>query len=224
MVKICTSCGTRTVDDQTIYCNKCGCPFPQAQPKKSTVPQQRENPVPVVPRNPPGGMVRQARPPVRKPAPRGTGRSVPLPFKKMLARDHIRLIYLMGAIAIILVSFLGISTGFSKSGTGTPTESFTNTTALVANPSASPLFWIGLLIFGSLCWRIFCEMAAMVCRTPDTVSWGGESGPGIERPEFFEEETGGYRAEEDGEFAECPHCAKIMRPDQVRECEVCGVQ
>ena len=130
----------------------------------------------------------------------------------------------MGAFAIILVSLLGISAGFSKPVTGTPTESFTNTTALVANPSASPLFWIGLLIFGSLNRRIFCETAAVICRTQDTVSCGGESGPDTVGPEFFEEEAGGYHAEEDGEFAECLHCAKIISPDQVLECEICGVQ
>ncbi|MDO9327090.1 MAG: DUF4282 domain-containing protein [Methanoregula sp.] len=177
----------------------------------------------MVPRNAPGGMVRQARPPVKKTAPRRTDRSTPLPFKKIIARDHIRLIYILGAIAIILVSLLGISTGFSNTGTAAANESFTNTTALVQNPSSSPLFWIGFLIFASLIWRIFCEMAAMVCRTPDTISCGRESGPEDEGPEYFEEETG-YRAEEDGEFVECPHCSKIIAPDQVRECEVCGVQ
>lgn len=224
MVKICTSCGTRTADDEALFCNKCGCPFPKIQPKRSAVPQQREPTVPVVPRNPPGGMVRQVRPPVRRPGPQRTGRSDPLPFKKFFARDHIRLIYLVGAVAVILVSLLGISTVLSKTGAVTPVESFTNTTALVESPSASPLFWIGFLIFGSLIWRIFCEMAAVICRTPDTIGGGGESGPVDEEPDYFEEEAGGYRAEETGEFVECPHCSKIVTADQVRECEICGVQ
>jgi hypothetical protein len=58
----------------------------------------------------------------------------------------------------------------------------------------------------------------------DAVSSGGETDPGKETPEYGEDVAAGYDAEEDGEYVECPHCAKVVPADQVRECEVCEVQ
>jgi uncharacterized membrane protein YvbJ len=142
MVKMCSSCGTRTADNQSLFCNKCGCPFPQPQPKRSLVPQQRENQAAAVPGNPSGGMARQAQTSQRRPAPKKTGGNGSLPFKKLITGDYLRLIYILGAIVIILVSLLGISAGFSKPGTEVANESFVNTTALAVNPTASPLFWM----------------------------------------------------------------------------------
>ncbi|MFA4848139.1 MAG: DUF4282 domain-containing protein [Methanoregula sp.] len=223
MVKICSSCGTRTADDQARFCNKCGCPFPQPPPEISTVPQQRQPPVSAVSRNTPGSMPRQARTTGKRSGNKKTGRTGPLPFKTLVTGKYLRLIYLAGAIVIILVSLLGINAGFSKTGSGAATISFTNTTALVENPSTSPLFWIGLLIFGNLVWRIFCELAAMVFRIYDTIRCAEEAGPD-DAPEYHKEEASGYGAEEGGEYVECPHCSKIVPADQVRECEVCGVQ
>ena len=224
MVKICSSCGTRADDDQSLFCNKCGYPFPQTQPKRSAVPQQRDPQVSGVPTNAAGGVPRQARTSGRKPGHKKTGRNGSLPFKTLITRDYLRLIYIVGAVAIILVSLLGISAGFSKPGTGAANESFINATSLVENPSASPLFWIGVLIFGNLIWRIFCELAAVVFRMYDTISSGGETGPVDETPEYGEEGTAGYGPEEEGEFVECPHCSKLVPADQLRECEDCGVQ
>lgn len=224
MVKMCSSCGTRAADDQSLFCNKCGYPFPQTQPKRSAVAQQREPQVSAVPRNASGGMSRQAQSSKRKPGLKKTCRNGSLPFKTLITRDYLRLIYIAGAIAIILVSLLGISAGFSKTGTEAANVSFINTTALAENPSASPLFWIGFLIFGNLIWRIFCELAAVVFLMYDTISGRGETGPDDEIPEYGEEGTAGYGEEENGEFVECPHCSKLVPSDQLRECEDCGVQ
>ncbi len=224
MVKICSSCKTRTADDQSLFCNKCGCPFPQPQPKRSAVPQQREPEAAAVPRNASIGMPRQERTAGRRPAQQNTGRSGALPFKKLITRDYLRLIYILGAIVIILVSLLGISAGFSKTGTGAANASFVNTTALVENPSASPLFWIGFLIFGSVIWRIFCELAAVIFLMYDMVDSGGKTDPDNDTLEYGEVGAAEYEAGEDREYVECPHCSKIVPADQVRECEVCGVQ
>jgi hypothetical protein len=187
MVKICSSCGKRTGDDQSLFCNKCGYPFPQTQPKRSAVPQQREPLVSGVPTNAAGGVPRQARTSKINPGHKKTGRSGSLPFKTLIARDYLRLIYIVGAVVIILVSLLGISAGFSKTGTGAANESFINVTSLAENPSTSPLFWIGVLIFGNLIWRIFCELAAVVFWMYDIISCGGKTSPDDETPEYGEE-------------------------------------
>ncbi len=97
------------------------------------------------------------------------------PFKRFIAMDHIRLIYWLGAIAIILVSLLEIGAGLSTPGTDVANMSFTNTTALAENPSASPLFWIGFLIVGSLVWRVFCELVAAVFRIYDALEEGEDA-------------------------------------------------
>ena len=224
MVKICSSCGTRAADDQSLFCNKCGCPFPQTQPKRTAVPQQREPPVSRVPANASGRMPRQVQTSGKRPGFKNTGRSGSLPFKRLIGRDYLRLIYIVGAALIILVSLLGISAGFSKTETGAANASFTNTTALMEDPPTSPLFWIGFLIFGNLIWRIFCELAAVIFLIYDTIRTGGETSPDDERPEYDEEGTAGYDEEENGEIVECPHCSKLVPVNQLRECEVCGVQ
>lgn len=224
MVKICNSCGAQTVDDKSLFCNKCGCPFPQTPPKKSAVSQQKQPQVSAVPKDASGGMPRQVRTTRRSPGLKKTGRGGSLPFKRLIARDYIRLIYIAGAIVIILVSLLGISNGFSKTGTEAVNASFTNTTTLVENPSASPLFWIGFLIFANLIWRIFCELVAVIFRMYDTISSGGKRSPGDDTPEYSDEEEAGYDGEGNGEYIECPHCLKIVPEDQLRVCEVCGVQ
>jgi hypothetical protein len=138
-----------------------------------------------------------------------------LPFRKFIARKYLRLIYFLGAIAIILVSLLGIITIFSATGAEGASLALTNSTALVEKPSASPLFWIGFLIFGSLVWRIFCEMAAAVFRIYDALE---ESGDGL--PEEEAEDGAGWA---EG-MVQCPRCGKIVAADQLKGCDHCGVQ
>jgi len=216
MVKICPSCGTRAVDDQSLFCNKCGYPFPKEAPEKPVVVSRTAPRTPGVTEYPPVGELPPSRAPGKKPQQKKTGRTVKAPFKKFITRKYIRPIYFLGAIAIILVSLLGISAGFSTTGPNAANLSFTNTTALVENPSASPLFWIGFLILGSLVWRIFCELAAVVFRIYDAIS--GEEGALVEggAQEYGEDWAEG--------MVECPRCGKVVPSDQLRECEHCGVQ
>lgn len=216
MPRICPSCGTTAVDDQAQFCNKCGYPFPKVRPDNATLVQRKGTRIY-------DEQVHEHRPaspahnptPVRKPA----GSSRPLPFKKFLIGDRLRLIYIAGAVAIVVIALLGISTGFSKVGTDA-TKTLTNTTALVATPTSSPLFWIAFLIFGSLVWRMFCEMAALIfrmygpagngeCGEGGTVSGGEVLAPAEAGPE---------------ERYECPQCGKVVPAGELRQCEHCGVQ
>jgi hypothetical protein len=217
MIRICPSCGYRTADDQSLFCNKCGYPFPKEEPKPAPV-MTRTAPAraPAPPAYPSGGEPRPARPSGKQPRQQSIrGGRVP-PFKRFIARNHIRQIYWLGAITIILVFLLEISAGFSTPETDVANMSFTNTTALVANPPASPLFWIGFLIAGSLVWRVFCELVAAVFRIYDTLSEGGAALP--------EGGAAGYGEEWAEGMVECPRCGKVVPADQVRECEHCGVQ
>jgi ribosomal protein L37E len=214
MVKICPSCGTRAVDDQSLFCNKCGYPFPKDPPKNTgTVTRAGTRPLgpPVFP---PSVERPPARASVRRPQQKKTGRGGRPPFRRFIARN-IRLIYWLGAIGIVLVSLLGITAVFSTAGTEALNQSFTNTTALVQTPAVSPLFWIVFLIFGSLVWRIFCELVAAVFRIYDALSEGSES---LENDAL---EDGKEWAEG---MVECPRCGKVVPADQLRECEHCGVQ
>jgi len=141
---------------------------------------------------------------------------MPLPFKKLLIGNRLKIIYLLGAVAIIAISLLGITEGFGAAGTSAAVKSFTNTTAIVETPTASPLFWIGFLIFASLCWRMFCEIAAIVYRMYVP------AGSGADAQLYDETPLSGEDAEE--EMYECPHCGKVVPASELRECEHCGVQ
>lgn len=217
MPRICPSCGTTAVDDQAQFCNKCGYPFPKVRPDNATLVQRKgtrlydeqvheHRSAPPTPSDPS---------PVRKPA----GSTRALPFKKFLIGDRLKLIYIVGAVAIIAIALLGISTGFSKTGTDAA-KSFTNTTALVETPTSTPLFWIALLIFGSLVWRMFCEMAALVFRMYEPAG-NGECGEGeiVSSGEALTSAEAGTE-----EMYECPHCGKVVPASELRECEHCGVQ
>jgi hypothetical protein len=85
----------------------------------------------------------------------------------------------------------------------------------VQNPSASPLFWIGFLLFGSLLWRIFCELVAAVFRIYDALEEGGDG-----LPDEDAEDGAGWA---EGRV-QCPRCGKVVAADQLRECDHCGVQ
>ncbi len=165
------------------------------------------------------GEPRPARPPGEKTRRQKAGRGGALPFRRFIARDHIRLLYFLGAIVIILIPLVAIGAVLSAAGTGGTDVSgqlFTNTTALMETPSASPLFWIGFLIIGSLVWRVFCELVAAVFRIYDIVSEGGDALP--------EGGATGYGGEWAEGMVRCTRCGKVVPTDQLRECEHCGVQ
>ena len=219
MTRICPSCGTRAVDDQSQYCNKCGYPFPKDAPRPAPVispPGARTTvtrapaaappaPAPAGVRHPP------ARPAGRPPAGKGTGGG--LPFRRLLGRK-IRGIYLVGAIAIILIAILGILPSFSP-GASAVNSTFTNTTALVQEPATSPLFWILVLVFGSIVWRLFCELVGVVIWMYTAIR--EEEG---ESDEDEGESFGGGGAGK----VRCPKCGKVVDQEDLRECEHCGVQ
>jgi ribosomal protein L37E len=215
MAKICPSCGTQAADDQARFCNKCGYPFPKTRPDNTTIVSRVDTRVYEAPSNARGRAPLLPRVESRPPRQKKTGRSGTVPFKKFIAGKYIRLIYFLGAIAIILVSLLEISTDISTTGAEAATLVLTNTTALVQNPSASPLFWIGFLIFGSLLWRIFCELVSAVFRIYDAVEEGEDDPPGDDS-----EDREGWA---EG-MVQCPRCGKVVASDQLRECEHCGVQ
>jgi hypothetical protein len=217
MVKICPNCGFQVVDDYAIFCNKCGSPFPRVSPGRVTVAR------PAASRPAP----HTARRPVRK----KTGIKGYFSFDTLIFKKYIWLIYIVGAILIILFSINGITGGYARKGAVPANMSFTNISAVVQNPDSSPLYWILFLIVGSVLWRVICELCVVLYRPDD--GGGGEDEP------FLDEETEEFGDEEYGEeevateqvapagpteYVECPHCMHIVPVDQLRECEKCGVQ
>jgi hypothetical protein len=224
MPRICPSCGYQAYDDQSLFCNKCGYPFPQNPPEKREIVKRTDNHVPAIPANPRGGERDIAGTSQKRSRYEKTGRGGFFSFTTFIARDYITIIYIAGAAVIILVSLLGISAGFSKPGTGAVNMSFTNTTALAENFTGSPLFWIGFLIFGSLIWRMFCEMVVVMFRMHDALSSGVDTLFEDETTGYSDEMTQGYGGNDATEYVKCPRCFKIVPVDQMRECEHCGVQ
>jgi|WetSurMetagenome_2_1015567.scaffolds.fasta_scaffold37107_3 hypothetical protein len=211
MIRTCPSCGYRTADDQTQYCNKCGYPLQDAAPAPQAT---RAAPARAI-RTPPASPARpEPRPPRQK---KGGGT---MPFGNLIARKYLKAIYFLGAIAIVVIALLGISAGFSSTGSGAAIKAFTNTTALVATPTASPLFWIGVLVFGSLVWRIFCELVAMVFWMYNAITEEEGAAPA----DTYGEDAAGPGPEGWEEDVPCPRCGKIVPASELRECEHCGVQ
>ena len=214
MAKICPSCRYPAVDDNALFCNKCGYPFPQSQP----------------------GRVVAATAPVRHPAPRAairpvhkkTGRGGFLSFGTLITGNHLKLIYILGAVVIILLSLMGIAKMFAKpveeGANGSANMSITNTTALAQDPAGSPLFWIGFLVAGSILWRMFCEIFVMLSRVHGVPDHGREFEPEDETEDYGEEEAAVYGAGGPAQLVECPKCRKIVPVEELRECEHCSVQ
>jgi hypothetical protein len=170
-------------------------------------------------------MAQDPRPPpaVRKqPGQKTSGPAGFLSFDTLITGNYLSLIYILGAAGIILVSAAGIFGGFAQKGAVPANMSFTNTTAVVQNPASSPLFWIGFLIIGSVLWRMFCELFALLSRVHAPHGLAGGAEP-------YDETTGndGYAGSEEdgaGQMVECSKCHRIVAADDIRECEHCGVQ
>jgi hypothetical protein len=136
-----------------------------------------------------------------------------------------KVIYLLVAAGIILVSVMGIAGMFAKPVKGAAANvSFTNTTAIAQDPAGSSLFGIVFLIIGSLLWRMFCELFVVLSRVHDTHAHEVEAEPEDE-PAVYEEEDSAVPDEEGPkQYVECPKCGKIVPVEDLRECEHCGIQ
>ncbi|MFA6333616.1 MAG: DUF4282 domain-containing protein [Methanoregula sp.] len=222
MTKTCPSCGTPAVDDQSKFCNKCGYPFPKPRPDNRTIVSRADGRV--YEAESPGYAPASASHPVRtpkKPVQRKTCAAGPLPFKRCIGRDFIKPVYILGVIGILLIAVLGIMTDFSTSGTSTEkVTDLVNTSLSVKSVMALPVFWICVLVFGNLFWRVICEMCAVQFAIHDTLATINPS-RGRESDAFGEE---GSPAPGEQDYYECPRCGKVVPVDQMRECEHCGTQ
>ena len=214
MSKTCPSCGYPEPDNQALYCNKCGYPFPQNQPAETRWQ-----------RHPPARPVQRA---AKRPVHRKAGGGGFLSFGTLITENHLKLIYILGAVMIVLVSVMGIAGMFSKpveKGAAKTNTSLINTKALAEYPAGSPLFWIGFLVIGSILWRMFCELFALLSRgQSDPPSRGAKTAYEEEPAEYAEEHIAAPGGAGSGQMVECPKCHKIVAVEDLRECEHCGVQ
>jgi len=214
MSKTCPSCGYRETDMQSLYCNKCGYPFPQQLPQRPVaVPAGRPAP-------------RASKRPVK----RNAGGGGFLSFGSLITENHLKLIYILGAVMIVIVSIMGIAGMFAKKTTdekASNNASLINTNAIAEYPAGSSLFWIVFLVIGNVLWRMFCELFAILYR-----GHGAHAQENEPEPEY-EYETTDYGVEESavqhnhaasGQMVECPKCHKIVPIEDLRECQHCGIQ
>jgi hypothetical protein len=209
MAKTCPSCGYHEQDNQSQYCNKCGYPFPRNQPGRPAATAPAGRPVPRI---------------AKRPVHRKTGGGGFLSFGTLITENYLRLIYILGAVMIVLVSVMGIAGMFAKKATEGANVSITDITVIGDKPTSAPLFWIGFLVAGSILWRMFCELFVVLSRVHAGAGHGGEPGDEDETVDYGGEEIampGGGRS---GQMVECPRCHKIVPVEDLRECEHCGVQ
>ena len=209
MSKTCPSCGYPEPDNQALYCNKCGYPFPQNQPRRPAA----------------APAARQVQRAVKRPLRRNADGGGFLSFGTLITENHLKLIYILGAVLIILVSVMGVAGMFGKPVAKGANVSITNTTAIAQDPAGSPLFWIGFLVIGSILWRMFCELFAILSRGHGALPPHADEDAYEEEPEEYTEEhiaaPGGTGS---GQMVECPKCHKIVAVEDLRECEHCGIQ
>jgi len=212
MSKTCPSCGYPEPDTQALYCNKCGYPFPQNQPRR---------PVAAAP------AARPVQRTAKKPVQRSAGGGGFLSFGTLITENHLKLIYILGAVLIVLVSVMGIAGMFSKpveKGAEKTNTSLIDTKALAEYPAGSPLFWIGFLVIGGILWRMFCELFALLSRGQSTPHHPDEEAYEEELEEYAEEHIAAPGGAGSGQMVECPKCRKIVPVEDLRVCEHCGIQ
>ncbi|RPI38654.1 MAG: DUF4282 domain-containing protein, partial [Methanoregulaceae archaeon] len=193
MATTCPGCGFFETDDQSLFCNKCGYPFPRKQPNQTVALTTGSRQAP-----------RTALRPVQKKA----GVAGFFSFDTLITENSLKLIYIIGAVGIILVSLVGIAGMFSK-----PAEeedektntSFVDLPAIAEYPAGSALFWIGFLVAGSILWRMYCELFVMLSRIRSGHSHEEEATEYTSEPmEYGEEEAAGSGWEGSGQMVECP--------------------
>lgn len=242
MARICPNCGRPAIDEQSQFCNKCGTPFPDDQPKKVVVrtmprlvqtqeaspepPVSPIQPVAVSPAAPaPAPLHLNVRAPAKKMPARALNLESPAPpFKKLIARDFIRPMYWLGVVCILIVVFSGISADFSKAGTATDTGTEPESDAPQGDiVSAIPVFWIGVMVFVNLFWRVLCETSAMVFALNAVPAAAKDTGGG-EQDWLSDEEISGNSTGATDEMVACPRCGKIVTAEEIETCDECGVQ
>jgi len=241
MARICPNCGRPAIDEQSQFCNKCGTPFPDDQPKKvvvRTMPRMAETPqAPPEPPVPPvqtyaeppaAPAAAPLRPKARAPAKKAPARAMnpespALPFKKLIARDFIRPMYWLGVLCILVVVFSAISADLAKTGTGTGSGTEPESDASSGDfLSAIPFFWIGVMVFANLFWRVLCETSAVVF-AQNAVPAAANDVRGGEQEWLSDEEILGYSGGATDEMVSCPRCGKIVPAEDLETCDECGI-
>jgi hypothetical protein len=249
MARTCPNCGTKAIDDQSAFCNKCGTPFPADPPKKVVVrttprlaetpppPQQPLAPLPPVEETPVARQPRPASPPARsladlprvrapqrRPAREKTVKGGFFNFGTLITQKFIRLIYIAGMIAIILISLMGILSAFSQPAASTATEAgAVNATASGHDSTTSLISWVIFLVIGNIFWRILCEMAFVLFSMNDSLNAIKDSLAG-DQDALLQDGPLAYDGGRPDEFVDCPRCGKVVPAGELRTCEHCGVQ
>ena len=209
MAKTCPSCGYHEQDNQSQYCNKCGYPFPRNQPGRPVAMAPAGRPAPHT---------------VKRPVHKKAGGGGFLSFGTLITENNLRLIYILGAVMIVLVSLMGIAGMYTKKATEGTNVSITDMTAISDKPTGAPLFWIGFLVAGSILWRMFCELFVVLSRVHAGAGHGIDPENEYETTDYDGEELAMPGGEGAGQMVECPKCHKIVPVEDLRECGHCGIQ
>jgi hypothetical protein len=214
MVARCPNCGNAALEDQSVFCNKCGARLPEEVPQEKVVINQEK--VVISP------VVRPAvipAVPVRMPErPAGIGSKILdrmgprmqqyFSFGTFYTPRYMPAIYAIGFAGITLVALLAI---FSPQADGT-----------------SFVYWTVVLVVGNIAWRLACEAAVALFKVHDAMVSSGaihEEPAAVTRE--YGSETGAW---EEGSAAgrtitsvRCPHCGATVQSDQIRQCDHCGI-
>jgi hypothetical protein len=153
-----------------------------------------------------------------------TGRGGFFNFGTLITKKFIRLIYIAGMIAIILISLIGIISAFSQPSVSNVAEgSAVNTTASSNDSTTSLISWVIFLVIGNVFWRILCEMAFVLFAMNDSLNAIKDSLAG-NQDTLLHDGTPAYDGGQTDEFVDCPRCGKVIAAGELRTCEHCGVQ
>jgi hypothetical protein len=205
MSKFCPACGSEETDDQSIFCRTCGNRFPANLPEKKSISH------PAADHRSRSALAGGDAIPddlrVKKgPRKRGNFRRF-LSFDIFITKPAITVIYCIGAIVLTLGSVLYLVLGIVKPAL-LPTLPTQNPLVL------TPLFWIALLIFGNLFWRIMCELLVVFFNVNESLVSMDNTLTTLNRP---------MNAEDLSEYTQCPLCSETVRIDELQKCDQCGV-
>ena len=252
MTRTCPNCGSRAIDEQSQFCNKCGTPFPAEDKLKKvvvrTTPRLTDSPPPPAPVQqhypetppvpeyyPPAASSVPARPaavprktrappaPARKPAMIKSGKGGFFRFERLITtQKFVRFLYLAGVIAIILLSLLVISSGFLKSTTDSAEGEADSDKASSARDATGTILTGVILLVFG---NLFWRIFCEVLAMIITIKDSLTAGtpPGTPGP-LADDDTTTYGEGGSGEMVACPVCGKIVPADDLEFCDHCGVQ